>query len=54
MRITEYNNKRDAYTMAKGIAEHLVGQYPHIFTLELRKNKRENKIFLDYLGNAYG
>lgn len=39
--------------LLKEMAEELVGQYPELFTTEIRKNKRENKIFIDYLRNAY-
>lgn len=39
---------------AKGLAEKLVEAHPNLFTLEVRKNKRGDKIFLDTLRNAYG
>lgn len=39
---------------ARDIALLLVRRKPDAYTLEQRKNKRGNKIFLDYLRNAYG
>ena len=35
-------------------AEELEGKYPELFTTAVRKNKREGKVFIDYLRNAYG
>ncbi|HET8886277.1 MAG TPA: non-homologous end-joining DNA ligase [Salinimicrobium sp.] len=37
----------------KEMAEELVKLHPEIFTTQIRKNKREGKIFLDYLRNEY-
>lgn len=37
----------------RDLAEQLVSGHPELFTLEIRKNKRGDKIFLDYLRNAY-
>lgn len=37
----------------KEMAEELESQHPEIFTTAIRKNKREGKIFIDYLRNAY-
>lgn len=34
--------------------ESLVDSHPTLFTIEMRKNKRDGKIFLDYVRNAYG
>jgi bifunctional non-homologous end joining protein LigD len=39
---------------AKAIAEAFIDQHPDLTTLEIRKNKREGKIFLDFLRNSYG
>lgn len=39
--------------MLKAMAETLEAQHPEIFTTEIRKNKRQNKIFIDYLRNSY-
>jgi len=41
-------------TFARDIADELADQYPEKLTTEVRKNKREGRIFLDYLRNAYG
>jgi len=38
---------------AKEIAQNLAKQYPDQLTTEVRKQKREGRIFLDYLRNAY-
>jgi bifunctional non-homologous end joining protein LigD len=38
---------------AKEIAQNLAQQYPNQLTTEVRKEKREGRIFLDYLRNAY-
>lgn len=37
----------------KKMAEELEKQNPSLFTTALRKNKRDGKIFIDYLRNAY-
>lgn len=39
---------------ARSLADKLAGQYPDDFTTEVRKDKREGRLFLDYLRNAYG
>ena len=39
---------------AKQLAAQLVEKYPDLFTIELPKNKRKGKIFVDYLRNSYG
>lgn len=38
---------------ARSIAELIVGHYPALTTLEMRKAKRGGKIFIDYLRNAF-
>ena len=38
---------------AEAIAQNLAQQYPNQLTTEVRKEKREGRIFLDYLRNAY-
>ncbi len=35
-------------------AQHLADLYPEKLTAEVRKNKRENKIYVDVMRNAYG
>ncbi len=39
---------------AKRIAESVVIKYPDLATIEMQKNNREGKIFIDYLRNAFG
>lgn len=39
---------------AKTLGEYLTQQFPKIFTINLKKNQRKNKIFIDYLRNEYG
>ena len=41
------------HPLAKNIAEYLAGQHPDDFTTELQKEKRNGRLFLDYLRNAY-
>jgi len=35
------------------VARFMADQYAHDFTVEVRKNKREGRIFIDFLRNAY-
>ena len=37
----------------RALAEEIEQEFPDIFTTSIRKNKREGKIFLDYLRNEY-
>lgn len=37
----------------RGVAEFLAGEHSDAFTTEVRKNKRNDRLFLDYLRNAY-
>jgi bifunctional non-homologous end joining protein LigD len=48
--IVDFDRVRD---YAKHIALNLANRYPQKFTVEIRKNKREGKVFLDYLRNSY-
>ncbi|SMO58573.1 non-homologous end-joining DNA ligase [Fodinibius sediminis] len=41
-------------TFAKDIANLLTGKYPDRYTTDIRKDKRGDRLFLDYLHNAYG
>lgn len=46
-----FNKRReDVKDLAKTLGEH----YPDLLTTAVRKDKRENNIFVDYLRNAYG
>lgn len=38
---------------SKKVAQFLCERNPQKFTIEIRKNKRKNKVFIDYLRNAY-
>jgi len=38
---------------AKKVAGYLAAQYPKDFTIEMRKNQRKGRLFLDYLRNSY-
>lgn len=42
------------HEFTKKIAEYVTTAHSHLFTLELRKEKRKNHIFFDYLRNSYG
>lgn len=39
---------------ARGIADHLAEKYPSKFTTTIAKDKREGKVFIDYLRNSRG
>ncbi len=39
---------------AKGIAETVIERHPDLATIEMQKDNREGKIFIDYLRNAFG
>jgi bifunctional non-homologous end joining protein LigD len=39
---------------AHGVAQELVSKYPELATLEVHPDKREDKIFIDYLRNSFG
>jgi len=39
---------------ARGFGEKLAARYPDRFTIELSKEKRRGRLFLDYLRNSYG
>lgn len=41
-------------TFARDLSDVLVRRHPDRFTTEVRKNKREGRLFLDYLRNSYG
>lgn len=41
------------HAFAREIAAHLVEQYPEHATVQMRKEKRTGKIFIDYLRNAW-
>ena len=44
----------DVKAVARGIAEKVQQQIPNICTVEHRKNKRADRVFIDYLRNDYG
>lgn len=48
---SKYDHTRD---FAKSIADYLANNNPELYTTELRIEKRNNRLFLDYLRNAYG
>lgn len=39
---------------AKHVARILVDQHPELFTIQIRKEKRGKRIFIDYLRNSFG
>ncbi len=49
-RTKDFDEVRDE---VKAMAQKLEDKYPKMFTTAVRKNKREGKIFIDYLRNAY-
>lgn len=44
----------EIYHWIKALAEQVAEKYPKEFTLELKKNKRRGRLFLDVLRNTYG
>lgn len=42
------------HEFAKKISEKIVNKNPKIATIEQRKDKRDGKVFIDYLRNSYG
>lgn len=50
-RAADFDAARD---LALALAECLSARHPDALTVEQRKVKRENRVFLDYLRNAYG
>lgn len=49
-RTKKFDDIRDE---VKGLAREMEEEHPEILTTAIRKNKRENKIFIDYLRNSY-
>jgi len=39
---------------ASAVVQYLASKFPDRYTTEIRKNKREGRLFLDYLRNSYG
>lgn len=50
-RAADFDTTRD---FARALAECLSARHPDALTVEYRKAKREDRVFLDYLRNAYG
>ena len=50
-RSADFDEARD---FARALMQHLAGRHGDTLTIEQRKNKRGNRVFLDYLRNAYG
>lgn len=50
MRVENFDEVRE---FAKKAASYLVEKYPGDFTIAMRKDKREGRLFLDYLRNSY-
>ena len=44
----------EVHTFAKSISNHIAMQNPTKFTTAIRKNKREGRLYIDYLRNSYG
>ncbi len=50
-RSADFDTARD---FARAVAEHLAVRHDRLVTVEQRKDKRGDRVFLDYLRNAYG
>lgn len=48
--VTDFDEVR---SFAKNVAQNLADNHPDTFTTEVRKEKRNNRLFLDYLRNSY-
>ena len=48
---TSFDESRE---FASDVADYLAGKYPDRYTTETRKDKREGRLFIDYLRNSYG
>lgn len=44
----------EVHTFAKAISNYIATQNPTKFTTAIRKNKREGRLYIDYLRNSYG
>lgn len=53
-RIRRLNSFEEIRETTRIFARRLEEQYPEIFTTAMKKNDRGDKIFIDYLRNAYG
>jgi bifunctional non-homologous end joining protein LigD len=54
--VTPLNKRSDfdqVKIFSKKISEIIAHRYPNDFTIEIRKDKRKGRLFLDYLRNAY-
>ena len=52
--IARRRNFSEIKNFSKKLADQLAAQFPKQFTSHLKKAKRKNKIFVDYLRNGYG
>lgn len=52
--VSKEGNFDDARAWARKVAEHIAAEHEKLATVEQRKEKRGEKVFLDYLRNAYG
>lgn len=48
------NDFEGVRSFAKNTAAYLAGEHPNLFTVEMRKNKRNGRLLIDYMRNAYG
>jgi len=44
----------EVHALAKSIASYIARENPSIFTTSIRKDKREGRLYIDYLRNSYG
>ena len=51
--LLQKDNFNEVHDFAKNIAQHICDKYPNDFTTAIRKNKREGKLYIDFLRNSY-
>ncbi|MFC4634605.1 non-homologous end-joining DNA ligase [Dokdonia ponticola] len=51
--LSQKDNFDEVHDFAKNIAQYICDKYPNDFTTAIRKNKREGKLYIDFLRNSY-
>ncbi|MBC8755883.1 ATP-dependent DNA ligase [Kordia sp. YSTF-M3] len=51
--LLQKDNFDEVHDFAKNISQYICNKYPNDFTTAIRKNKREGKLYVDFLRNSY-